>query len=171
MAHHLRLRDFLARGRRILSPSSPSPIQSSPSVSQPQRDVIIWHDYIPEDTLRRGLNDIHRALTTPVARVDYRVVGTGAVWSLGETDRKTCDFDVLVADEDVGLARKLLGQDDHFGETRLASLYYKGPSGKNFNVDVVTVTKIEISRFPAETASQHATLAKVASIEFEKGSD
>jgi len=120
---------------------------------------------MPEDTLRRGLDDIHRALTTPVARVDYRVVGAGANWSLGKPNRETCDFDILVVDEDVGLARELLAQDDHFGETRLASLYYKGPLGKNFNVDVVTVTKIEISRFPAETASQHVTLAKVASIE------
>ncbi|KAI0201035.1 hypothetical protein F4808DRAFT_460240 [Astrocystis sublimbata] len=122
------------RRQRFFTPETPSP---SPAAPPSLRDAIVSHDYLPEDTLRRGLTAAHHALTTPVARVDYRVVGAAAIWSLGKTDRQTCDFDILVADKDVELARKLLAQDDNFGETRLASLYYKGHGGKNFNVDVV----------------------------------
>ncbi|KAI1122133.1 hypothetical protein F5Y10DRAFT_271371 [Nemania abortiva] len=154
----------LRGGGQCLSPQSSLIDQDSPLASQ-KRDVIISHDYIPEDTLRRGLDAVHCAFNTPVASVDYRVIGAGAIWSLGKTDRKTRDFDILVADDNVKLARKLLAQDDNFGETRVDSLYYKAPSGKNFNIDVVTVSKIEITRFPAETAPQHVTLAKVGSIE------
>lgn len=156
----------LRGGGQCSSRQSSSVEQDSPLASRKQ-DVIISNYYIPEDTLRRGPNAAHRALNIPIASVDYQVVGAGAICPLGKTDRKkTCYFDILVTDDNFKLARMFLAQDDNFGETRVASLFYIATSGKeNFNIDVVTVSKMVITRFPAESASQHVTLAKVASIE------
>lgn len=60
-------------------------------------DPIISKSPLSDASLRQALENVEIGLTSPSASVDYRIIGAGAICSLGKVERKTADTDVLVS--------------------------------------------------------------------------
>jgi len=117
-----------------------------------------------DDAMQRGLDTIGSALAPDNQPLQYRIIGAGALWTMGMGFRETADFDILVAAGTAAAAKKKLLQNSKFGETMLKSIFIK-IGGKNYNIDIIPHPRAHLQNFPLEEYAQYATSASIASLE------
>jgi hypothetical protein len=118
---------------------------------------------IPPDVRDQALDWTFKALNTPVAKVDHRLVGGAALINLGSYRPGTSDIDIIVRDEDLEKAKLMLLQDPHFRKLEVGSFYIVRPLSKYWNLDIQCPSKMGIDSFPGIT-DQHVCLNSIAGL-------
>lgn len=115
--------------------------ESSKSPAAPPR---ISHDHMTEETIGNGLRQMEYAFQE--GRIPYAVIGGIAIMKLGDTQRKTADFDILVAN---GWNKKAVQALLASHSTGIGVLEQSGndqvwytQDGKSHNVDIMQPMKI-----------------------------